>query len=106
MNDLQSCKKKTCQHPPPGYYNGLENQDSNFNQHDYGMVESHINIVGNEANLEVIATEATEDVSGDEANLEMNIATIEHISRDDTNLEVLAIIAEDVSKIDYAKLFE
>jgi hypothetical protein len=29
------------------------------------MAKSHINIVGNEANFEVIAIEATEDVSGD-----------------------------------------
>ncbi len=64
------------------------------------MAESHINIVGNETNLEMIATKATEDVSGDEANLEMTIATFEVVSGDEANLEVLAIIAKDVSKID------
>ncbi len=84
----------------------MENQDSNFNQHDYGMVESHIIIVGKEANLEVIATNAMENVSGDEANFEMTITTIEDISGDEANLEVLAIIAEEVSEIDYARLSE
>lgn len=70
------------------------------------MAKSHINIVGNEANLEVIATEAMEDVSGDEANLEMTAAITEKISGDEAILEVLAIIAEDVSDVGYATLFE
>ncbi len=84
----------------------MENQDSNFKQQDYGVVESHINIVGNEANLEFITTEAMEDVSGVEANLEMTIAIAKDISRDEANLEVLAIIIEDVSRVDYVRLFE
>lgn len=84
----------------------MENQDSNFNQHDYGVVKSHINIVGNEANLEVTAIEATKNVSGNEANLEMTVAIVEDVSGDEANLEVLAIIAEDVSGVDCARLFE
>jgi hypothetical protein len=34
------------------------------------------------------------------------MATTEDVNRDEANLEVLAIIAKDVSGIDYARLFE
>jgi len=54
----------------------------------------------------VIAIEATKDVNGDEANLEMNLATTKNVSRNEANLEVLAIITEDISGVDCARLSE